>query len=332
MDKIRILTQKRDLDLSRSNNSLHTFFIGDEAGADETGIINHAIIKADLRGSTRITEQLVKRGLNPATHFSLNFFDPINKLLDSFGAEKVFVEGDAVILSIMELAEKKGDWMCVSRACGLSRKIIEVMDNQNSKNISNGLPALEMGIGIAFSNGPPAFLYDGDHRIMISSAINRASQLSNCSAMLRNDQMDTLTGGRGLRVVAADEEKMEKIADDKLLRYNVNGIELDAPAFFKLQKELSLMKVSGTEQDSRYFMGRYPDSQGTIHTLVLRESLVRIWRHNCLQEEDKRGRRYYEVVSNLIKINTATKLLNGQKASAPAPQESLTELLEMSDD
>ena len=316
MDQIRVLSENSDIELSKANNSLHSFVRSSEDKSAEepsTDIINHVIIKADLRGSTRITETLVKQGLNPATHFSLNFFDPINKLLDTFGAEKVFVEGDAAIVSIFEYGDKNTEWVCVSRAGCLARKMIEVMDAQNSKNKSNGLPELEMGIGIAFSDGAPAFLYDGDHRIMISPAINRSSQLSNCSAMLRTKSMEKMVGSRGLRVLTAQEEQMEKVADDRLLRYNVNGIELDAPAFFKLQKELSLLK--GGDKDARYYMGRVADKLGAIHTLVVRESPVRLWENETMGSEDQMGRRYFEVVTEADKIQTATKLLEDSTAS-----------------
>lgn len=322
MDQIRILKDKSDIELSKANNSLHVFYRDSEGSGEQqsTDIVNHVIIKADLRGSTHITEQLVKQGLNPATHFSLNFFDPINKLLDAFGAEKVFVEGDAVILSIFEYGDKSNEWVCVSRACCLARKMIEVMDNQNSKNKSNGLPTLEMGIGIAFSNGPPAFLYDGDHRIMISPAINRASQLSNCSAVLRNSPMGKITGDRGLRVVTASEDLMDKIADDRLLRYNVNGIELDLPAFLKMQKELSLYKGNDREEkNTRYFMGQVADKLGALHTLVVRDGPVRVWQDNSIGGEDRRGRRFFEVVSEAEKIQEAKRLLDSATSRPPPP-------------
>lgn len=322
MDQIRVLRDKSDIDLSLANNSLHKFYSDTDSGGDQqnTDILNHVILKADLRGSTHITEQLVKQGLNPATHFSLNFFDPINKLLDAFGAEKVFVEGDAVILSIFEYGDKATEWLCVSRACCLARKMIEVMDNQNSKNKSNSLPTLEMGIGIAFSNGAPAFLYDGAHRIMISPAINRASQLSNCSAVLRNSQMSVITGDRGLRVVTAGEELMDKIADDRLLRYNVNGIELDVPAFLKLQKELSLYKGNDREEkDTRYYMGQVADKLGAIHTLVVKDGPVRVWQNNSLGAEDRRGRRYFEVVTEAEKVQEAKRLLDSATPATTRP-------------
>ena len=39
--------------------------------------------------------------MNPASYFSLNFYDPVNKLLAKYGARKVFVEGDAIIVALL---------------------------------------------------------------------------------------------------------------------------------------------------------------------------------------------------------------------------------------
>ena len=64
--------------------------------------------------------ELRKRGLNPASHFSLHFFDPLNSLLETYGAGKVFLEGDAVILSILEHQETLEHQFSVARACGLA--------------------------------------------------------------------------------------------------------------------------------------------------------------------------------------------------------------------
>ena len=43
----------------------------------------------------------MERELNPASYFSLNFYDPVNKLLAKYGATKVFLEGDAIILALL---------------------------------------------------------------------------------------------------------------------------------------------------------------------------------------------------------------------------------------
>ncbi len=82
------------------------------------------VLKADIRGSTEITHQLMQKRLNPATHFSLNFFGPITKLLERFNAHKVFVEGDALILSVLDTGGMGGQSMIVAYACGLACQIL----------------------------------------------------------------------------------------------------------------------------------------------------------------------------------------------------------------
>ena len=60
------------------------------------------VIKADVRGSTDLTKDLLERGLNPASHFSMNLHEPVKRMLEHYGAAKVFIEGDAIILAIYE--------------------------------------------------------------------------------------------------------------------------------------------------------------------------------------------------------------------------------------
>ena len=83
--------------------------------------MNHAVIKADVRGSTRITQELLARGLNPATLFSLNFYEPVKRILDRYGAAKVFIEGDAMVLAIFETESNRSHQRAVSKACALAR-------------------------------------------------------------------------------------------------------------------------------------------------------------------------------------------------------------------
>ncbi|MES9937228.1 MAG: hypothetical protein ABW153_12350, partial [Sedimenticola sp.] len=302
MADIRLLYSPQDIELSRSNGTLHEFVLREEQQPEKHRIRNHVILKADLRGSTRITAQLLEKGLNPASHFSLNFFDPINKLLTVYGANKVFVEGDAVILSVFEYEDTPYQWLCVSHACGLAVNILKVVDRQNIENRKYGLPELELGLGIAFSDQEPAFLYDEEREIMISSssAINRADQLSSCSAAVRKSDYGKRLG-RGVEVYSpADPGGQDKEASDRLVRYNVNGIELDVPAFYKLKSELVLKQVqfelNGTE--ARFLAARYPDLDGKMHWLVVREAPIRKWNGEEPGAQEEHGRSYYQVVSD----------------------------------
>src|SRR5215469_5379408 len=102
MERINLVTTEKARELSRMNNRLYECVLQDEARPMQDNVISHVIIKADVRGSTRMTQDLLSRGLNPASHFSLNLHEPVKKLLDRYDAKKVFIEGDAIILAIFE--------------------------------------------------------------------------------------------------------------------------------------------------------------------------------------------------------------------------------------
>lgn len=323
MNSIRILLRDETIELSRSNDSLQEFIQPSETGVEKHRIRNHVIIKADVRGSTAITAELLEQNLNPASYFSLNFFQPITKLLDNFGAAKVFVEGDAVILSIAEFDGAPYQWLCVSHACGLARKILKVVDTQNAKNRKHGLPELELGLGISFNDGSPTFLYDGDRQIMISPAINRADRLSSCAAVLRHTSLGEQIR-RGVEVVVpVDQGVVRKGRNDELLSYNVNGIELDMPAFFKLKSELALLRVRdsvvGYSEHSVFYAGRYPDRAGKMHWLVVREAPVRLWVGNSINTEEEWGRRFYEVITNPDVISRIKDRITDKKTGEVKP-------------
>jgi len=325
MDRINILTRPRKLELSRGNGTLQEFVLHEEQQPEHHRIRSHVVLKADVRGSTEMIQELRQRNLNPASHFSLNFFEPINKLLDSYGARKVFVEGDAVILSIFEYEDTPYRWLCISHACGLARKILQVVDEKNLKSRQHGLPELELGLGIAFSEEAPTFLYDEEREVMISPAINRADQLSSCSALLRNSSFGEDLG-RGIEVVVSRQPAVDNDGRvDHTLRYNVNGIELDMPAFMKLQSELAL-KVADLPDDiypggSKFYVGRYPDLQGTMHWLVVREAPVRVWGGGKPGTGQQHGHRFYQVVTEPEVLERVKRTLDEGRHS-PAPDAS----------
>ncbi|MCG8426086.1 MAG: hypothetical protein MI754_01860 [Chromatiales bacterium] len=322
MNRIRILDNEEALELSRSNNTLYQFALTEEVPHKHRRIRNHVIIKADVRGSTKMTEQLKKKGLNPATHFSLNFFEPITKLLPAFGAKKVFVEGDAVILSIYEYEDTPFQWLCIAHACGLARHILQVVDAQNIQNRRYDLPELELGLGIAFSDQSPAFLYDEEQEILISSAINRADQLSSCSAMIKRSDF-ARQRGRGIEVFSVGHgDRQHKETSDRLTRYNVNGIELDLPAFYKLKSEVTLRKISARDAGyaspgSSFYAGRYPDMEGRMHWLVVREAPVCEWGGDPVAAATE-GRRFYEVITDEEIIKDIKARAGGERGSYTA--------------
>lgn len=324
MSRLRILQDGGNIKLSRDNGCLHEFRLGRKLEGQEQKIKAHVVLKADVRGSTEITHQLIEKRLNPASHFSMNFFGPITKLLDRFGAQKVFVEGDALILAVLESGGVGTQAMTVANACGLARKILSVMEAQNSQNRAYDLPKLELGLGIAFCNDAPTYLYDERRKIMISPAINLADRLSSCSAKLRKDT--SWQRSRRHRVEVMQEGSDAETGGDKRLRYNVNGIELDAAAFKKLKSEMVLHKVrlrSRSGENHYYHVGRFMDRMGGAHWLVVRESGLKFWRNGRLEHEsgDGDGELFYEVITDAELIGRVKEKL-GLK---PASQGEMTE-------
>ncbi len=303
MDSVNVLHSEADVQLSQSNELLYEFFEEDEYNTNSAETIrSHVILKADLRGSTTITDELCRRRLNPATHFSRNFFNPIRKLIKSFGAEKVFIEGDAVILSLFEYQDSPDQWLATARACGLAKNMLAVVHKQNEISRANDLPQLELGIGISYSPASPKFLYDGDQKIMISPAISRADRLSSCSWKLRRKysyQSNLLTHVMVFQQPPNDAFKGEKGMTS--FRYNLNGIELESAAFKKLQTELALrqftIRLPNDKYPTRFHKGRYLDIFGESHEVVIRESRVKVWREDS-EDYPLTKTLYYEVVTN----------------------------------
>jgi hypothetical protein len=189
------------------NHSLYEFLLPEEARPAEDRVLSHTIIKADVRGSTKITQDLLARGLNPASLFSLNFYEPVKRILDRYGAAKVFIEGDALVLAIFETESNRAQQRAVSKACALARQILAVSSAYNERPESSDLPRLELGVGIAFQGSAPTYWMDTDSRIMISRALNLSDRLSSCSKAAKRMLAESLAvppvsvpdhdGGRG---------------------------------------------------------------------------------------------------------------------------------------
>ncbi len=325
MSRLRILQDTESIKLARDNGTLYEFRLGLDQDDESKKIKAHVVLKADVRGSTEITRQLVEKRLNPATHFSMNFFGPITKLLERFGAQKVFVEGDALILTVLESGGVTTQAMTVANACGLARKILAVMEAQNSQNRAYDLPKLELGLGIAFCSDAPAYLYDERRKIMISPAINQADRLSSCSIELRKDT--SWRRSRRHRVEVMRVQGRQNGMGDGFLRYNVNGIDLDPPAFMKLKAEMVLHKVklhSRSGEVHNYHVGRFLDRLGTSHWLVIREARIKLWDHGTLTPllQQDEGASFYEVITDAELVGRVKDKLSGRIAGKDASEES----------
>ncbi|MEJ2344043.1 MAG: signal peptidase II [Gammaproteobacteria bacterium] len=280
IDQVTLLEDADSVRLSRLNQSLYELLTpDDDDGARVPAVAGHVVLKADVRGSTAMTEELAQRGLNPASHFDINFFDPIRNLIELYGAEKVFVEGDAVILALLEHKNPGRPQLAVARACGLARSILEVVATQNATGGRYGLPPLELGIGIAYEAAAPTYLFDNSRPIMISSAISRADRLSSCAAFLRRDSQGLVNLAQGQRLQVFRAEAKGPVDDKKgsnNFRYNVDGVELEPAAFDKLSREIFLQRLELVHDHGvdAFHVGRYPDARGVMRTLVVREGMV----------------------------------------------------------
>jgi class 3 adenylate cyclase len=300
MSGINLASEEKVINLSRINRTLYEFLLPYERGVEEKPIINHVVIKADVRGSTDITYRMKEGGLNPASYFSLNFFDPITEILSEYGAIKEFIEGNAIILSIFEHEDTPGGWYSVARACGLAINMLFIVQQYNAKSKKYQLPILELGIGIGYHNSPPAFLFDGGNRIMISSAINLADRLSGCTKSLRKRVFkDKEPFNLGVFQIASEDE-ITATADDLFLRYNVDGIELSFAGFEKLKEEIDLKVLECTVPDLRkekikIYTGKFPTVTGKYQRLVIREVQIPKVSPGDLNVIELTPRKYYEV-------------------------------------
>jgi class 3 adenylate cyclase len=303
MDRIHLVTDDDHLRLSRVNNTLYEFLLSHEITTEEKPVITHTILKADIRGSTDIVHQMKAKGLNPASYFSLNMFDPIKAVISEYGAFKVFIEGDAMILGIYEREGMPEGWYSVARACGLAVEILQIIQRYNGKNQQYHLPLLEIGIGITFSHEAPTLFFDGDFEIMISPAINLADRLSGCSKDIRKGMDATKPPFNNYVFQTASDEEAAATSDDLLTRYNVNGIELHPQAFEKLSGEIRLKSIEcvipGIQSEKiRFFTGTFPTVTGRSQRIIVRQGTIPHVRKSDLDLIAMTDKTYYEVCTN----------------------------------
>ncbi len=303
LEGINLLNNERLRDLSKMNETLYEFLMPEEEAPIEERVSHHVVLKADVRDSTFLTSSMLERDLNPASFFSLNFFEPVNTLLPHYGAEKVFVEGDAVILALLEQEGKRG--YSVARCCVLASAILNIVSAYNAVSTKNGLPPLEIGIGIAYQNSAPLYLMDGAHRIMISDALNLSDRLSSCHKRARRWLKDRNPVFNVFVFQTVDELPAAGAPEDFQLNYNVGGIHLPEAGFDKMKEEISMQEYTvelpmpwGAEP-VRLYRGLVPVSPGVFRPILLREGRA--------AQVDARGdfhfvrwadHKYYEVCLN----------------------------------
>jgi class 3 adenylate cyclase len=302
MERIQLVRSERTREISGMNNSLYEFLLPSETPPAHDHVVNHAVVKADVRGSTRITRDLLARGLNPATLFSLNFYEPVKRILDRYGAAKVFIEGDAMVLAIFETESNRSHQRAVSKACALAKQILAISAAYNERPEAGDLPRLELGVGIAFQGSAPTYWVDSDSRIMISRALNLSDRLSSCSKVARRMLGDRSSLFRLFVFQPGMEGTQEDEIDEFLIRFNLNGVELNEEGFAKLSEEIALTQVEVEcempwgQELTTFFFGQAPIGEA-VEPILLRRGYVRqLLSDGRIGPEGQRA--YYEVCTD----------------------------------
>jgi class 3 adenylate cyclase len=328
-DSVNLVTDEKVRKLSTLNGMLYEFLPPEDQKPAEDRVVHHVILKADVRDSSRLTRSLMEKGMNAASYFSLNFYDPVNKLLAKYGATKVFLEGDAIIVALLE---REGETMLsVGRTCVLAWEIVSLLREYNELLERSGLPQMEVGLGIAYQDSAPLYLMDGEHRIMISDAINESDRLSSCNKRVRKKvapdaglfQVYSVQIGGGSDK-HNDGAGAEAAAEEMVLNYNVGGICLGEAAFRKLQQEISLapwlenfsqpgFNGPWVDEQVEFFVGTVPIANGVFRKLAIRKSRIAQIDVRDLSILAWTDRYYYEVCAN----PAVYAALSGEKSASP---------------
>ncbi len=301
MDRIHLPTDPKQRELSEINHTLYRFLLTEEEQPVPEKVSSHVVLKADVRDSTNITAQLLARGLNPASYFSLNFFEPVRKMLAQYGATKVFLEGDAIILTILEREGDPAGANSVARICCLAREMIEGVRAVNDRAVQNQLPLLELGVGICYQPSTPMYLMDGDRPIMISKAINESDRLSSCGKLARQILGQQRRFFNVFLMQLLPDAESGGAAEEFLVRYNVHGIELAESGFQKLCRELSLSEVKlqfpvfGDPEMVELYCGSLPLGSSSFRNFVIRRGRVPQLDPKDFHIVEYTSRYYYEV-------------------------------------
>lgn len=311
MERINLVRSERARELSRVNKSLYEFLHADEGRPTDDPVINHTVIKADVRGSTGITKDLLAKGLNPASHFSMNLHEPVKRILERYGAATVFIEGDAIILAIYETESTRATTRGVARACILSREILAVTQAYNARTKSTGLPQLEIGVGVAFQDSAPSLWMDGESKIMISRALNLSDRLSSCTKIAKRLFLSNPSPFNVFLLQPLMEDAAEDEGEELLVRFNLNGIELNEEGFQKLSAEIAMAPMGGNfpmpwgKERVQLYFGEVPLGD-SLEPVVIRKGFV----HQLLpgaKVGTQGTRAYYEVCTDSKLLDLARK-------------------------
>ena len=278
LNQVNILSSEKMRDLSAMNGTLYEYLLQHEQKPAEDRVLRHVVVKADVRDSSLLTKSLLARQMNPASYFSLNFYDPVNKLLAKYGATKVFLEGDAIILALLEREAEPE--LAVSKACVMAREMIEIVRGYNQLLERAGLPTLELGLGISYQNSAPVYLADGAQQIMISDALNESDRLSSCDKRIRKAMQTIKVPFNVYAFQTISDNQDGENPDEFILKYNLGGIRISEAAFKKLEQEISLEPVIASfprlwnVEELRLLSGLVPLGSGIFRKIVIRSSRI----------------------------------------------------------
>jgi len=279
LEKIHLVADEKTRRVSQLNRTLYEFLLPEERPAGEEAVLAHVVVKADVRDSTGITDRLLQRGLNPATHFSFHFYEPVRKLMARYSASKIFIEGDALILGIYETESNRASHRPVAKACLLAKDIVQVCAVYNERARANDLPVLELGLGIAYHPAPPHYWDDGESRILISAALNKSDRLAGCTRLARRLLSENSEPFHVFMLQNSAASGGPEEDEDLLMRYNVMGVALNEEGFHKLRTEISLTPVRmsgdllGQKESITVHCGTVPLGEG-FEKLMVREARV----------------------------------------------------------
>src|SRR2546430_3066638 len=126
----------------------------------------------------------------------------------------------------------------------------------------------------------PTYWTDGDSKIMISKALNLSDRLSGCAKLAKRLLTAQKTLFSVFQFINAMEGASAEELDEFLVRYNMNGIELNEEGFQKLSEEISMDSIEtrlempwGKEKVTLYY-GEVPLGE-SVELLVLRKGMAR---------------------------------------------------------
>jgi hypothetical protein len=298
LERIRLVFDDRERILAMEKEQLQVFCHADSGHAVKGDVVGHAVVTGELRGISELVAMMRLRNTHPADYFSRHLFDPLDYAMQNYGAEKLVSGGDLVSACLFGHAGSHAEAAPVARACCLAVAIVSTVDAMNRESERIGLPRIEVGLGIAYAERAPVYLFDQQRKLTVSPAVDRARELAACHMLLRRNCR--LPGERGLcvaRPIDGDDDPQAA-----LMRYNVFGIELDGDAFSQLHVELAMRRIRSHDRraDSKDILhaATLVNGLGAEQLVLVRGRPVRLLMGSRLLDPQKEEPQYYEVVTD----------------------------------